>query len=119
MLSSMLRVRTGLQSGLPRSLSSQFTDQTSPAVARRSATEDRRRLLADYNSHAEEDGEDFEDEDGEDEDGGEDEEEEEDEEEDEGEGEESGNDDEDGLTPLLPIFEAAHLGLSFSFCHKY
>ena len=90
-------------------LESQYMVQTSPIAARRSAVEERRRAAADFDHDDSFDDNEDEDED-EDEDGLDQEEQ------DEGGEDNDDNDDQDDedgqgeTTPLLPIFEAAHLG---------
>lgn len=77
--------------------------QTSPVATRHERRFQRRRIAADY-----------------DETDITEEEDDEPEEEEENNDNEDGEDDEDGLgetTPLLPIFSAAHLGLTSSYCH--
>ena len=113
MLSSLFRSKNSLRPRVSqRSLfSSPFSDRPALSNKPRRAANGRRRVAADFDDEGDhEDGEPDEDEDVNEEDENEDEEEE-DVEEDEDE------DDNEGITPLLPLFEASHLGLNpRSFC---
>lgn len=98
MLSSLLRPKKGRKRVEQHSpFSSQYADQSSPILARNQRRE-ARHATADFTETEPE------------EDDTEDGEDVEDQEDDEVEGEEDEDGDED--TPLLPIFSAAHLGLS-------
>ena len=95
MLSSLFGTKKGLHHADRSPFSSPFTQRTSPIAARRGNAQERRHVAADYESVR--DGE-------EPEDDGDDAEEAEDDE------DEDGDDDGHQNTPLLPIFEASHLG---------
>lgn len=101
MFSSVLRRKSGKSSSNRGLFSSSVTRKFSRAAARRALHEEQDHDAAEYRSVEEGD------------EPTEDEEEEGDGEEDKSRDDEDGEgENDDGLTPLLPIFEAAHLGLA-------
>ena len=114
MLSSLFRSKTTRrQQASQRSpFSSPFSDRTVLSRRRNRATNGRRRVAADFDDEDDDRDENFDEEDDADEDDAdEDDEEEEDIEEDD----DDHND--EGIMPLLPLFEASHLGTALHIVH--
>lgn len=116
MLSSILgRPSKGLRRNDRSPFSSPYTDQSSHVGVRRDRATERRRVAADFDGtddeenihhqHGDSFGEEEEDEDDNDDEG-----EDDDDEEGDNDNGDPDADDDGGLTPLLPIFEASHLG---------